>query len=358
MLKFVWALTVSGLFSLALVSHAGAAERLRCSHQFSQRHHGSAMIEYWAAEVERLSGGRLDVELVGNSALFKPEDNIAAVKKGYIECGFSLNIQWSRKLPVMYVTVAPFLMASPAIAAKWATSQPAQFLDRKMREKGVQPVVWLFQSDWTAITSRGRHLIRPADFDGVAMRGVLPMLDRSLNGIGARIRPMGAAELYEALRLGVIDATITDIAAVSALKLHEHQDHVVIAPMGSVYVNGYISPALFDRLEPDLRQALLEAGRLAAAWSVPHARAATSDAAAYLARQGMKVRHATSEEIAVLQETLLPTFVEGFLDEAGDDGRVMLDMIADLEGELDAFQPASQPSSSPARPSAEAPVVH
>jgi C4-dicarboxylate-binding protein DctP len=333
MWKLIWGLALGVLSSLVLLSGSAAAERLRCSHQFSARHHGTALIEYWAAQVERLSGGRLQVELVGNSALFMPDETINAVTKGYIECGFSLNIQWSRKLPVMYVTVAPFLMASPAIAAKWATSEPARFLDRKMREKGVQPVVWLFQSDRTAITSRDKHLITPQDFRGIVIRGVLPTLDKSLNHIGARIRPVGPAELHEALRVGVIDATLTDIAGVAERSLYDHQDHVVIAPMGAVYVNGYVSPAWFDRLEPDLQEALLEAGRLASAWSVPHSRAATTAAASFVATRGMKVHHATAAEIAALQETLLPTFVEGFLNEAGSDGRVVLDMIADLGGE-------------------------
>lgn len=329
--KSIWWLSVWAFSSLASLSSPALAERLRCSHQFPSRHHGAELIEHWAGEVERLSGGRLQVEVVGNSALFKPEENIPAVTKGYIECGFSLNIQWSRKLPAMYVTAAPFLMASPAMAASWANSEPARFLDRKMREKGVQPVVWLFQSDRTAITSRGRHLIRPEDFQGVTIRGVLPALDKSLNALGARIRPMGPSELPEALRLHVIDSTITDIAAVSALDLYQHQDHVVIAPMGSIFVNGYVSPAWFDHLEPDLQEALLEAGRLSAAWSVSHSRAAIEAASSAVAAHGMNVHYATIEEIAILRERLLPAFFERFLAEAGEDGRVVVDLIASLD---------------------------
>jgi C4-dicarboxylate-binding protein DctP len=331
MAKWICWVGVWALSSLALLSSPAVAERLRCSHQFAPRHHVTDLIEHWAGEVERLSSGRLQVELVGNSALFRPEENISAVTKGYIECGFSLNIQWSRKLPAMYVTAAPFLMASPAIAAKWAGSEPARFLDGKMREKGVQPVVWLFQSDRTAITSRGRHLIRPDDFRGIAMRGVLPTLDKALKGLGARIRPTGPGELYEALRIGVIDATITDIAGVVARDLYDHQDHVVIAPMGSIFVNGYVSPVWFDRLEPELQEAVVEAGRLAAAWSVSHSRAATLAASSAVAAHGMNVHYATTEEIAILRERLLPTFVEGFLAEAGEDGRVVLDLISGLD---------------------------
>lgn len=357
MTKLIYGLAVWAVSCFALFPEAAAAERMRCSHQFSPRHHGSALIEYWAAQVERLSAGRLQVELVGDSALFKPDENIAAVTKGYIECGFSLNIQWSRKLPVMYVTVAPFLMASPGMAAKWANSEPARFLDGKMREKGVEPIVWLFQSDRTAITSRGRHLISPEDFRGVAMRGVLPTLDRSLDRIGARIRPMGPAELYEALRVGVIDATLTDIAGVAERYLYDHQDHVVIAPMGAVFVNGYVSPDWYEGLEPDLQQALLEAGRLAAKWSVPVSRAATTSAAAEVARHGVNVQYVTSEQIATLRDSLLPTFMEGFLQEAGEDGRIMLDLIEDLGQQASDFPAVAEQVLALEGPPAAAPVT-
>lgn len=183
---------------------AAAAERMLCSHQFPPQHHVTGLIERWAAEVERLSGGRLEVELVGDSKLYKPDDNILAVAKDDIECAFSLNFQWSRRLPIMYATLAPFAMGAPDIPQKWPRSEAAKFLERKMREKGVQSVVWLFQTNQSAITSQGRHLLRPEDFDGVKIRGLIPAFDATLASLGADVRPMNASELYEALRVGVI----------------------------------------------------------------------------------------------------------------------------------------------------------
>lgn len=321
---------MAAVVALALAPAAASAERMRCSHQFPPQHHVTGLIERWAAEVERLSGGRLEVDLAGDSKLYKPDDNILAVARDDIECAFSLNFQWSRKLPLMYATLAPFLMASPEIPAKWSTSEAAGFLDRKMREKGVQSVAWLFQSNQTAITSRGGHLLRPEDFNGVAIRGLIPAFDATLTAIGADVRPMNASELYEALRVGVIDATLTDVSVAAARRLYDHQDHAVVAPLVSVYVNGYVSPAWFDLLADDLQEAILEAGRRVGVWSVPYSNAAAAAAAAVLVERGVDVHVATAEEIAALQAALLPLFVETFLKESGDDGRMLLDMIRDL----------------------------
>jgi C4-dicarboxylate-binding protein DctP len=341
---------MAAVVAFALVPATAAAERIRCSHQFPPQHHVTGLIERWAAEVERLSQGRLEVELAGDAKLYKPDDNILAVARGDIECAFSLNFQWSRKLPLMYATLAPFAMASPGIPPKWSTSDAARLLERKMRDKGVQSVVWLFQSNQTAITSRGAHLLRPEDFEGVAIRGLVPAFDATLAAIGAAVRPMNAGELYEALRVGVIDATLTDVSVAAARRLYEHQDHAVIAPVVSVYVNGYVSPAWFDLLDSDLQETILEAGRRVGAWSVPYSNAAAEAAAAVLRERGVDVHVATPEEIAVLQAALLPLFLETFLKEAGSDGPVLLEMIRDMgadthmlhspEGALDGTQNA------------------
>ncbi len=335
-----------------------AAETMRCSHQFPPQHHVTGLIERWAAEVERLSGGRLEVELAGNSKLYKPEDNILAVARDEIECAFSLNFQWSRKLPAMYATLAPFVMESPDIPAKWATSKAADFLEMKIREKGVQSVVWLFQSNLTAITSRDKHLIHPDDFDGVKIRGLVPSFDATLTAIGADVRPMNASELYEALRVGVIDAALTDISVAAARRLYDHQDHVVIAPLVSVYVNGYVSPAWFDLLDDDMRHAIEEAGRRLAEWSVPYSNAAATAAVSVLQDRGVDVHFATAEEMEELRAALLPLFIENFLREAGGDGRVLLNLIKEMDEGASFDRTAAHPSSLPELPAEDTPPIN
>ena len=87
---------------------AGAATKMRCSHQLPPAHHIAQVIENWAAEVRTQSGGELDVQLFGADSLVKANQNITAVAKGDVECAFSLNFQWGRTLPLMNVTIAPF----------------------------------------------------------------------------------------------------------------------------------------------------------------------------------------------------------------------------------------------------------
>jgi C4-dicarboxylate-binding protein DctP len=308
-----------------------AAETIRCSHQFPPQHHVTGLIERWASEVERLSNGRIEIELVGEAKLFKPEDNILAVATGEAECAFSLNFQWARKLPLMYATLAPFMMTSTDIPRRWSNSRAVDLLETRMYEKGVQSVVWLFQTNQSVITAKDRHILRPEDFRGLRMRGLVPAFDHTLEQLGAETVPMHASELSEAMRTGVIDAAVTDVAVAVARRLYDQHDHMVVLPMVSVYVNGYVAPQWFELLDDDLQDAFRLAGDNAAEWSVQRSQAAALAAPAVLRERGVAVHVASTDEIDTLREAMQPVFLDLFLEEAGEDGQKLLELIHELE---------------------------
>ena len=66
------------------ISTAEAATQMRCSHQLPPAHHIAKVVDRWAAEVEKLSDGELDVQVFGADSLIKANDNILAVAKGDI----------------------------------------------------------------------------------------------------------------------------------------------------------------------------------------------------------------------------------------------------------------------------------
>jgi TRAP-type C4-dicarboxylate transport system substrate-binding protein len=308
-----------------------SAETVRCSHEFPPQHYATRLIERWAADIERLSKGRLTVDLIGNSNLFQPDENIRAVARGDIECAFSLNFQWSRTLPLMTVTLAPFMTASPNIPRRWASSEAVDILESAMRDKGVQSVAWLFLTNRSVITSKGHHILRPEDFGGLRMRGRVPVLDRTLQSLGTLTLPMDSSQLYEAMRTDVIDSAMTDVAVAATARLYEQHDHMVILPLVSVYANAYVASQWYDRLDDDLKQAFQQAGENLAQLSVTQSMAASSAAEVLLRERGVDVHVASDEEIEVLRAALQPVFLELFLKETGEEGRQLIELIRDLE---------------------------
>ncbi|CAO3425406.1 TRAP transporter substrate-binding protein DctP [Azospirillum endophyticum] len=316
---------------MALPTDAEAATRMRCSHQLPPSHHISKIIERWAAEVKTLSDGDLDVQVFGSDSLIKANDNILAVAKGDIECAFSLNFQWGKTLPLMNVTVGPYTMSSIEAWKKWPTSEAAAFLEERLLKKGVKNVVWMFQTNTSVFTSKGKPLLKPADFQGLKMRGIGPAFDRGLKAMGATPVAIPGSEVYQALATGVIDTAITDVAAAWSRKYYEVQDHMTVVPVLAAYLHGYVNPGWYSKLTDKDKAALKKAGEDAAAWALEASQQAAANAPAELESKGVKVHVATPEENAAFKAAMAPAFAEGFADETGADGRKLLELVQKLQ---------------------------
>ncbi|MCM8737588.1 TRAP transporter substrate-binding protein DctP [Azospirillum sp. A1-3] len=323
--------TASATALLALPTDAEAATRMRCSHQLPPAHHISKVVERWAAEVKTLSDGDLDVQVFGSDSLIKANENILAVAKGDIECAFSLNFQWGKTLPLMNVTVGPYTMSSIEAWKKWPTSEAAAFLEERLLKKGVKNIVWMFQTNTSVFTSKGKPLLKPEDFQGLKMRGLGPAFDRGLKAMGATPVAIPGSEVYQALATGVIDAAITDVAAAWSRKYYEVQDHMTVVPVLAAYLHGYVNPGWYNKLSDKNKAALKKAGEDAAIWAIEASQEAAANAPAELESKGVKVHIATPEENAAFKAAMAPAFAEGFADETGADGRKLLELVNKLQ---------------------------
>lgn len=315
---------------LALAAGAAAAQEatpLRCSHQLPPQHEVAVVIERWAAEVERLSDGELDVQIFGANSLAEPGDNIVNVARGTFECAFSVNFQWGETLPAMNVTLAPFAFQDLATWRAWPESEAAAYLEGLLAEKGLENVAWLFQTNSSVFTSNDSNLVAPEDFQGVKIRGLNRSFDAALAAMGAAPSSMPGSEVYQALSTGVIDAALTDVAAAHARKYYEVQDHMTVVPVVSVFFNGYVNQDFHEGLSDKSKAALSEAGATAAQWAVDAAESAMAEAPGLLEAEGVTLHVATPEENAALEAVMRPAFDAEFLAEAGEDVQRLLDLV-------------------------------
>ncbi|TNE36940.1 MAG: C4-dicarboxylate ABC transporter [Alphaproteobacteria bacterium] len=319
------------LGTLATAHVADAATVMRCSHQLPPNHHIAKVIDRWAAEIEKLSDGDIDVQVFGANSLTGAKQNATAVAKGDIDCAFSINPQWGKTLPLMNVTLGPFAVSSLTALKKWDGSEAAHFLEEKLLTKGVKNVVWLFTTRSTAITSNGKALIKPADFEGVKIRGLGPIPDAGFVAMGAAPSAMSGSKVYQALSTGVIDAGLTDISAAVSRKYYEVQDHVTVLPLFSIYFHGYVNPAWYDKLSDKDKKAVDQAGHEAAVWAIEASEESAAEAPDQLAAKGMKVHIETDAEIATLKSVMAPAFYKAFGDASGADGKKLLELVDKLQ---------------------------
>lgn len=321
------AVAAAALAGIGQASTAQATETMRCSHQLPPQHHIAQVIDRWAAEVEKQSNGDIDVQVFGANSLSGAKENIPSVAKGSIECAFSVNFQWGKTLPLMNVTLKPYAVTSLDTLAGWPESEAAEFLEAALLKKGVRNVAWLFTTRMSAYTSKGKALLAPADFKGVKIRGLNPIVDAGLSALGAAPSAMSGSKVYQALSTGVIDAGLTDIAATWSRKYYEVQDQVVASPLFSVFFHGYVNPSWYDGLSDANKGALAEAGAKAAVWAVSETEKAAGAAPYNLATKDVTVHIHTAKQVAVMKAAMGPAFDKAFAAETGADGQKLLGLV-------------------------------
>lgn len=308
---------------------AFAETAMRCSHQLPPAHNIAQVIDRWADRVGELSNGEIDVQVFGADSLVGAGENIVSTAKGDIECAFSVQFQWGKTLPIMTVTTAPYAFSDINIWRNWDGSEAANFLEDRLRTKGVENVVWLFQTNSSVFTSNGNYLQTPADFEGMKVRGLTPAFDAGLAALGAAPTALPGSEVYQALATGVLDGAMTGTDAAVSRKYYEVQDHFVVSPVISVFFHGYVNPDFYAGLSDTAKAALDQAGQEAAVWAVESAEEVLAGAPAELEAKGVNVHIATDEENAAMEAVMRPAFDEAFKSD-DPDSQTLLGLIDQL----------------------------
>ena len=328
--QIIAAIVAVSIFGITGSSMAADSIKMRISHQLPPKHHLAPIIDTFAADIEKLSGNTIDVQVYGANQLFKPKENYPAVAKGSIEAAVSVNFQWGSTIPVMNVTLMPYSFTNLDSMAKFADSPVAQFLNSKLEAKGVKNVAWLFITNTSIFTSNDKPLIAPADFKGVKIRGLNKLIDSGLRALGAAPSAMSGSQVYQALQTGVIDAGLTDVSAAYSRKYYEVQKYGSVSPSFSVFFHIYVNPKWYAGLTDVQKDAIVKASTTAEAAALAVTRKSSAAAPDLLRGKGMKVHIMTPAEIDTIKALTLPAFKKAFMDAAGDDATKIIDMLEKL----------------------------
>lgn len=320
---------VAGLL-LSMGTASAAEYTMRLSHQFPPAHHTAINLEQFAKEVAQETDGAVEVQIFGAAQLFKPAQHHAAVAGGEIESAVILSLQWGSTIPLMSVSIIPYLMSAPEKQQGFLKSDAAKLLDQKMLERGVRNIAWLVDANDLLITSSARLLDSPEKFDGVKIRGLNRMFDYGLEAMGAVPVTMPGSEVYQALQTGVVDAGITGVPAAYARKFYEVQSYGAASAGLLVFDNLVVNPAWWDGLPEDVRAGIERAADAAVQRSlILHDGVAPEDLAK-LVDAGMEAVALTPEQVEAMKNAMQPAVREQFLKVTGDEGQKLIDLIEGL----------------------------
>jgi TRAP-type C4-dicarboxylate transport system substrate-binding protein len=260
--KFCAVAAAAALACAAPLKSASAAEfvmKFGCATMNEGQHQ---FLKFYKEEVEKASGGRIEVQVYPNSQLGPIPREIEGVQLGSIQ-GYSGPVDFFVGIdPRFGVFSAPMVFKSEENAAATIhdpTLEKAMLeLVTPKRMVGIA-TLGLGASDYGA----KKAILALADFTGKKLRINGTELERKkMAALGATGIGMPLSEVVPALDQGTIDGTISGLSVFVAFKMNDLIKTITVT--NDTFINSIVvvSKVWLDTLPPDLQKVIIDSGKI------------------------------------------------------------------------------------------------
>jgi C4-dicarboxylate-binding protein DctP len=208
---------------------------------------------------EKLTKGRVKVEVYPNSQLYKDKEELEALQLGAVQM-LAPSLAKFAPLGVKEFEVFDLPYIFPSKAALYTVTEGpiGKSLMQKLEPKGI--VGLAYWDNGFKVMSANKPLHMPADFRGLKMRiQSSKVLDAQMRALGANPQVLAFSEVYQALQTGVVDGTENPPSNMYTQKMHEVQKHVTMSNHGYLGYAVIVNKKFWDGLPADVRGQLQQA---------------------------------------------------------------------------------------------------
>lgn len=218
----------------------------------------------WMKLVEELSGGRIDFKYFPAEQMGKAKDMLTLTQTGVIDIGYVGPSYISEKMPLSAVAELPGASTSACqvMNAYWALAKEGGFLHaNEFKPNRIRPLFIAALPPYQIVLGSSKSVASLKDLEGSKLRasgGAQILTLNKLNMVPVRMAP---PEIYESMSRGTIDGTLLSFVSVESYKLTGFTKTATVGgSFGTVLVTYSISDRKWDKLPPDAKKVLLEAG--------------------------------------------------------------------------------------------------
>src|SRR5262245_50545976 len=209
---------------IAATRMGSAAQTLKLSHQFpggtiDEGDFRDRLCRKVGAELEKRTGGALNVQVYPNSSLMKTVAQFSALRKGALDLSLYPVSYAGGELPETNIGLMPGLVSSYKQGAAWKSSPVGQKFGPFLAQKGVVILSWIWQAG--GLASRATPVVNPEDAKGLKIRGGSREMDMMFQAAGATTLSTPSNELYAAMQTGACDACTTSSTSLISFRLEE-----------------------------------------------------------------------------------------------------------------------------------------
>ncbi|MGJ7916778.1 TRAP transporter substrate-binding protein [Massilia sp. LXY-6] len=257
--SMVAALAMVAGASFALNASAQAPIVIKFSHVVATDTPKGRAAERFKDLAEKLTKGRVKVEVYPNSQLYKDKEELEALQLGAVQM-LAPSLAKFAPLGVKEFEVFDLPYIFPNKTALYTVTEGpiGKGLLQKLEPKGITGLA--YWDNGFKIMSANKPLHVPSDFRGLKMRiQSSKVLDAQMRALGANPQVLAFSEVYQALQTGVVDGTENPPSNMYTQKMHEVQKHVTMSNHGYLGYAVIVNKKFWDGLPADVRGQLQQA---------------------------------------------------------------------------------------------------
>lgn len=240
-------------------------------------------------EVEKASKGSIEVQLYPNRQLGDERQMLEGMRFGTVDAGIITNAVIAQIEPAFQVNDLPFLYANEAQAHKILDGKVGQDLAKRLEAKGIVALGYM-EGGFRHMINNKRPVSNPADVQGVKYRVMQnPMYIDMFTSLGGAAVPMAWGETFTAVQQGTIDGLEIPVAVIEGNKYYEVTKFLSLTNHTYSMNALVIGKRALDKLSPEQKKAVMEAGKSATAAQRKQAAADVQELVKKLEKEGMKV---------------------------------------------------------------------
>jgi C4-dicarboxylate-binding protein DctP len=263
--------------------------------------------DYFAKKAAELTGGKVKVEVYGNSTLYKDKEEMEALQLGAVQM-LAPSLAKFGPLGVKEFEVfdLPYIFDNDEALHKVTMGPVGQQLLAKLEPKGIRGLAY-WDNGFKSF-SLNSPIKTPADLKGKKMRiQSSKVLEEQMRALGSLPQVMAFSEVYQALQTGVVDGTENPISNLYTQKMYEVQKHLTITDHGYLGYAVIVNKKFWDGLPADIRKQLDEAMVQATRYANQIAKVENDNALAAVKASGKTTVYVpTAEERGAFKKVLVP----------------------------------------------------
>ena len=301
--------SVAALLGSSLLLGAALAQdvkKAKLGHSFADTHPRSVAMKQFAANVEKATGGKVVIEVFGNSTLGGEDKMLIALQSGTQDLYMGALAPISARKKEMQIFDFPFLFGSDAEAAHVLDGPVGRKMLDGLADMNIQGLVWSGGA-FRNMSNSKKPLSSMADMKGLKVRVMQsPMALASFNAMGMNAVPMAFPEVYPALETRALDGYEHPVVDMYANKIFEVQKYLTITNHVYTPVALLASKKWWASLTPDQQKAVQKVAEETRAFQRSQELQQAGEVVSQLKAKGMWVSEMPAAELDKIRAAVQP----------------------------------------------------